>query len=93
MWFWYFWGISTAICFIIMLITERAMANRLKRKFSKEEIKLFSRQSISEEIIAWLPFALPFVNLLIVIICIFNQDVMYEKLVAKIAHSVQDKGE
>lgn len=85
MWFWYFWGISVIVCYLIFKIMAKAIANRLKREFSKEEIKnAFYKKSFSEFFISFLPFIIPFINILILTICVFSQEGIYEYFQSKI---------
>lgn len=72
MWFLWFYLISIAVCIIVLLTFAKAITNRLKREFP--ELKIKKNKSFSELICAFLPFMIPFVNLILLVVCILQQE-------------------
>jgi len=71
-----FYIISTVLVFIIVVISALSMASELKR----EGIIPTSKSTLIELIRAYLPYLVPFVNIILGLIFIFNYDTIKEKL-------------
>lgn len=81
MWFLWFYLISLGISLIATLIVGKAIANKIKREHP--EIKVKKKSSFSELVSAFLPFTIPFLNLVFVLSLILQQDKMYNATLEK----------
>ena len=88
MWFLWFYLISIAICIIVLLLISKATANRLRREFP--EFKIKKKKSFSELICAFLPFIIPFINLVILLFCIFQQEKVIQETIKKVRKEQQE---
>lgn len=70
MWFLWFWLISVGVCAIVVLLYGTASAKRYKREFPNEPIK--KKKSFAELLCAFLPFVIPFLNLILLIAVILQ---------------------
>ena len=88
MWFLWFYLISIAICIIVLLLISKATANRLRREFP--EFKIKKKKSFSELICAFLPFIIPFINLVIFLFSIFQQEKVIQETIEKVRKEQQE---
>lgn len=79
MWFLWFYLISLAVCIIVLSLFAKASANRLKREFP--ELKIKKKKSFSELICALLPFMIPFINLVILLFCMLQQEKLIKETI------------
>lgn len=82
MWFLWFYLISLGISLIATLIIGKAIANKIKREHPEIEVK--KKSSFSELVSAFLPFTVPFLNLVFVLFLILQQDKMYNATLKKL---------
>lgn len=87
MWFLYFYGISTLICLIVLLIVSTAIANKLTR----EGITVKVKTTFSEKLSAYLPYFVPFVNVFLMLIIIFCQDELSKKTKQRVANRNEEQ--
>lgn len=82
MWFWYFWGISFCLCFVINMICATVTKNKIKElypDFKQKKITGLERFVNFSE--AFILSAVPFINILITLGTIFtctNSEVVEE---------------
>ena len=88
MWFLWFYLISITICMIVLLLISKASANRLRREFP--EFKIKKKKSFSELICAFLPFTIPFINLVFLLFCILQQEKLIQETIEKIRKEQQE---
>lgn len=88
MWFLWFYLISIAICMMVLLLISKASANRLKREFP--ELKIKKKKSFIELICAFLPFMIPFINLVILLFCILQQEKVIQETIEKVRKEQQE---
>lgn len=92
MWFLWFYLISIVVCMIVLLLFAKASANRLKREFP--ELKIKKKKSFSELICSFFPFMLPFINLVILLFCMLQQEKVIKETIEKVRKEQHEgKGE
>lgn len=82
MWFLWFYLISLGICIFVMVTMGIATKNKIKREFP--DLKIKKRKSFSELICAFFPFMIPFVNLVLLLVCIFQQEKVMKETIKRI---------
>lgn len=79
MWFLWFWLISVGVCIVVLILYGIASAKRYKREFPNESIK--KKKSFAELLCAFLPFMIPFLNLIFLLgIILQGEKVMNESI-------------
>lgn len=78
MWFLYYYIASTALCFIILFIMGKAINARAKR----EGYKYKEKKTFAETLSSSLPFFVPFINILLILVVIFNQENLYKQVIS-----------
>ena len=78
MWFLQFYLISVALCVVVLIIVAKSIKNRIERKYKNFKTQ---RTSASEVLSAFLPYLVPFINLVLLLVLIFAQNEIEEKIV------------
>ncbi len=87
MWFLYYYTASTALCFIIPFIMGKA----IKAKAKREGYKYKEKKTFAEVLSSSLPFFVPFINILLILVVIFNQDALYKKAISNMEKTDGEK--
>lgn len=80
--------ISVIICFVVLIITEKAAAKRAKREGYRTKYK----HSAWEKLHACLPVFIPLFNILMALAGIFAFERVYEAAIAKMEHCDKTPG-
>lgn len=73
MWFWYFWGISFLICFIINIICAKLTKNKIKRMYPDfKQKEITSREKFINFLKALIIAVIPFINIISSLCVIFT---------------------
>lgn len=81
MWFLWFWLISVGVCAIVVLLYGTAATKRYKREFPNEPIK--KKKSFAELLCSFMPFVIPFLNLLLLLGVILQGEKVINESIAK----------
>ena len=90
MWFLKFWAISTIICILVSNIIVNAMIKKITREL-KINRKNYGKASISERLASLMPLFIPFLNIVITISVILNQENTYNKMLEKYKSKEESK--
>ena len=80
MWFLWFYLISVAICVVILLIMGIAAKNRLKRE---NAIRKTTKKSFAELFCAFMPYLIPFVNLILIVCAMLQSNKLINETIKK----------
>lgn len=81
MWLLYFWLISSGMCILTFWLMGLAVAKRIKREYPNYK---GNKKSFAEIICACLPLLIPFINILITIGCVLQQEKVYQDTLEKL---------
>jgi len=75
-----FWGVSSAICMLVILIWAKGLEAEVRREY---EVKEIPKSKFVEKVSGFLPYCIPFLNILIVVVALFMKEQSIQKTVEK----------
>ena len=78
MWFLYFYIASVVLCYLIIVIFSKSISNELSKY---GEIEKERRKDKAGLIMAGLPYLIPFVNIILLLVLIFAQKEIKERVI------------
>lgn len=81
MWFLWFYLGSIVFCALILLLISVGSAKKLKREHPEIKIKKRNKRSFTEVLCAFLPFLIPFLNLVFILVTILTPTKLINEVV------------
>ena len=88
MWFLYFYVISLVLCSAIVMITMLAIRARINREY-KQIVSKIKKRTKMELIRAFIPYLIPFINIILTFIMIINFEEIYLDVVKKYKEEIK----
>lgn len=84
MWFLWFYLISLLLCIIVLLIMAMATKNKIKRECPKLKVKNKNKKSLTEILVSFMPFMVPFLNLIFLVCIMLQSQKVTEETIKKL---------
>jgi len=84
MWFLWFYLISLLLCVIVLLTIARATKNKIKRECPELKVKNKNKKSWTEILVSFMPFMVPFLNLIFLVCIMLQSQKVTEETIKKL---------
>jgi len=84
MWFLWFYLISLLLCVIVLRTIAMATTNKIKREYPELKIKHKNKKSWTEILVSFMPFMVPFLNLIFLVCIMLQSQKVTEETIKKL---------